>query len=237
MNTRQLNERADAELETLKEAGIVPTWQEVVEINYLSCLTQSPSSEMASARGEPMLIPGAVLWPFTLQAGSEWGRIAEWFDGIDDNAKAIGYLMAHGRRSCLRVRLASRGVARRAVFHWANKLPCTQGELNIATASILEQMQGIEDEVPARDDQADDDESTTTMELVSYLVLNTGLDADYWERRVSIGYINEQMRTIVRQGLADDKPQKDDPRIIAERNLAYYIMQIEEKRGEDGSEC
>ena len=90
-------------------------------------------------------------------------------------------------------------------------------------------MQGVEDEVPARDDQADDDESTTTMELVSYLVLNTGLDADYWERRVSIGYINEQMRTIVRQGLADDKPQKDDPRIIAERNLAYYIMQIEEK--------
>lgn len=235
MNTRQLSERAEAELETLKDLGIVPTWQEVVEINHLSWLTQSPSSEMSSARGEPMLIPGAVLWPFTLQAGSEWGRIAEWFDGVDDNAKAIGYLMAHGRRSCLRVRLASRDSARRAVFHWAKKLPCTQGELNIATASILEQMQGIENEVPAREDQADDDgANTTTMELVSYLVLNTGLDADYWERKVSISYIHEQMRAIVRQGMADDKPQKDDPRIIAERNLAYAIIQIE-KRGANGS--
>jgi hypothetical protein len=231
MNTRQLSDRASAELETLTDQGITPTWAEVVEINHLSWLTQSPTNEMASARGEPMRIPGAVLWPFTLQAGNEWDRIAEWFDGVDDNAKAIGFLMAHGRRSCLRVRLASRDAARRAVFSWAKRLPCTQGELNIATAAVLAQMKDVENEVPKREGQADDDDvESTSMELVSYLALNTGLEADYWERKVCIPYINEQIRAIVRQGLTDDKPQKDDPRIIAERNLAYAIMTIE-KRG------
>ena len=230
MNQRQLNDRASAELESLTDAGIVPTWAEVVEINHLAWLTQHPSCDMSSARGDPIRVAGAVLWPFTLQAGSEWDRIAEWFAGVDDNAKALGYLMAHGRRACLRVRLASRAPARRAVFHWANRLPCTQGELNIATAAILEQMQGVENEVPKRADQADDEESdTTNIELVAYLVQNTGLDADYWERKVCISYINEQIRTIVKQGMADDKPQKDDPRIIAERNLAYAIMKIEER--------
>jgi hypothetical protein len=72
------------------------------------------------------------------------------------------------------------------------------------------------------------------MELVSYLVLNTGLNAEYWERKVCIQFINDQVRTIARQGMTDDKPQKDDPRLIAERNLAYVIIQIEE-RGKDGS--
>ncbi len=233
MNQRQLNQRAKAELETLQESGIELTWSDVVEINHLAWMIESPSGSLLSARGEPVRIPGAILWPMTLQAHDWWLDHDEWFNGIDEQTKALGYLLAHGRRACLRARLATRPVARRAVFSWVRRLPCTVEELTIGVGTILEQGQGVEDEIPqdakAEELQDDDGGKLSTGQLVAFLVANTGLPGDYWERKVSAAFIGEQVQTIVRQGNCDDKPAKDDPRIVAERNLGYALMQIEDR--------
>jgi hypothetical protein len=235
----ELSDRARAELETLRDSGIEPTWTEVIQIHSLVELIKSPSNERLNARGNPVRIPGAILWPFTEQAGDWWNQNVDWFDGLKDKTRALGYLMAHGRRACLRARLASQPVARRAVSVWARRLPCRHDELLLAVGEVLESMQGVEDEIPesAKSDSiktADDSDTLTNAEAVAFLVANTGLEAEYWERKVCIPYFSEQIQTIVRQGRCDDTPAKDDPRIIAERNLGYVLMKIEERGPDDG---
>ena len=60
---QELSDRARAELETLRDAGIEPTWEEVIQIHSLVQQIHSPSNELLSARGNPTRIPGAILWP------------------------------------------------------------------------------------------------------------------------------------------------------------------------------
>ena len=146
--------------------------------------------------------------------------------------------MAHGRRVSLRARLASRPVARRAIFHWARSLKCTFAELQIAVGAVCEQMRMVENEIPenerVRSPEDDDKSGTSTGQLVAFLSTQTGIEPDFWERRACVPYIMEQIQSVIRQNQAEDKPLADDPRIIAERNLAYAIMQIEKRGIENG---
>jgi len=227
---KTLNPRAQAELEDLRDAGIEVTWQDVVTINHLSELVESPQNNMSSARGEPVRVAGAILWPFTLQGCGWWDDHKDWFEGVNEQTIALAYIMAHGRRASLRARLATQPVARRAISAWAKLLTCTMDELLIAVGTVLESMDTVADEVPTQDDEdANDAKGMSDGEMVAYLVANTGIEPDYWERKVSMPYIAEQVRRIIKQGDADDKPSRHDPRIIAERNLGYAIIQIESR--------
>jgi len=231
MNQRKLSELASAEIEELRDQGLNPTDQDIVTINALAWEIQHLTNEILSARGEPVRIPGAVLWPLTLQASDWWSSYGEWFTTLDEQTKALGFLMAHGRRVCLRSRLATRSVARRAVFAWGRHLPCTFAQLQIAVGSVLEQMRTNSDDTKRDEDEPD---RTSNGELIAFLMSSTGLDAEYWERRVSVPFINEQVRVIVKQLQVDDKPSKDDPRIIAERNMGLALKEIKERLTGDG---
>jgi len=239
MHQRKLSELASAEIDELRDQGMYPTDQDIVTINALAWEIQNPTNEILSARGEPVRIPGAVLWPLTLQASDWWSDYGKWFTTLDEQTKALGFLMAHGRRVCLRSRLATRSVARRAVFAWGRHLPCTFAQLQIAVGSVLEQMRTSGDDTNQADEEPDrtsggEPDRTSSGELIAFLVSSTGLDAEYWERRVSVPFINEQVRVIVKQLQVDDKPSKDDPRIIAERNMGFALKEIKERLAGDG---
>jgi len=59
---------AEAEIDGLAAEGITPTAAEIVHINALAHLVESPSSRVALARGRPVFVGGAYLWPITLYA-------------------------------------------------------------------------------------------------------------------------------------------------------------------------
>jgi hypothetical protein len=172
----ELSDRARGELETLKDAGINPTWDQVIQIHSLVEQIKSPSNERLNARGNPVRIPGAILWPLTEQANDWWDNSGiEWFSGLKEKTRALGYIMAHGRRACLRARLASQPVARRAVSVWFRRLPCTHAELMLAVGEVIESMEVIEDEIPASEKSdaiktADDGGTFTSAEAIAFLI-------------------------------------------------------------------
>ena len=177
-----------------------------------------------------MRVGGAVLWPFTLIASQWYESKAHWFNGVDEETYAIAYALAHGRRGTLRTSAHhDRRVARAAVLRWARSLSCTDGELVIAVAAMIDQMRRT-----ASDDgaQIEENEKATTAGITAFLAANTSEGPEYWESRVCVPYIVEMMRVIREQNSVDGKPLKDDPRIIAERNLGRAIERIKREHNE-----
>jgi len=218
----KLSDLASAEIEALQAEGIDLSPAEIVSINALGWAVESPESRRLLARGAPVEVAGAFLWPLTLYAQEWYGRVGCNLSGGVRQAYALGYAMSRqydpGEPLAIEGRTAERTVTR-----WARGLCCTFGELNVAIAQVLAQEEDYE-QPPAQTG------GMSFGDLSAFLAATTGDNPDYWERRCSAGYAYAVLDTIVRQNSAEKRPTIADPRIRAERALGWAIEKIRRDR-------
>jgi hypothetical protein len=227
---QKLSDLAKAELEELKDAGIQATPEEVVTINYLAAMVESPTARRELSRGRPVILTGGVaLWPRTISGALWW----EWFDSESaggDRLKtlAMAYSMAHGRdipTECYDIKIATD-----TVRVWSRQLRVTPAELDCAISEMLEQEDDGVEQPPT---DSDEDTSTTLQELAAVMVATAGGSPEMWERQVSIRYVCDMLTTITAQNQVENRPSDADPKIRAEKALGYAIMRVRDRHAQE----
>ena len=212
----KLSSYAEAEIETLQAEGVTLTPADIIAINALAWQVETQESRRLLARGIPVSVGGVTLWPLTIYA-------AEWYDRVGcrmgaQATYALAFAMAHGRDDGA-LDIEGRAAAK-AVKRWTRQLTCTDTELQVAMAQILDQDR--EPDLPQREDG----QTMTLGELVASVVAAVGGTADYWERRVSYGHVLAVVAAIGQQNRADGRPDANDPRLRADRALGYAVERI-----------
>jgi len=205
---RGLSDQAIAELAELRRIGVNITDSDIVLINALCWEIESPSNRIELARGRPIQVGGAWLWPRTIAA-------CEWFNtiGCECGNAALAYAQAHGREE---IELAGK----KEVKAWRKKLTCTDGEL--AAACMYIESQGESDELPK-----DPTEKTPTCgQIVIMMHSLHGGDVDMWERYVSLSYVVDMLTTSAIQAQADSGKSGNILKDRANLALAYAIHEI-----------
>lgn len=105
---------------------------------------------------------------------------------------------------------------------WFKTLRCTQSELRIAMAEILEADK--RDELPSRSD-----DRMTAGELAQMMVAEHGGTFEMWERQCSIRYIFEFLTTSRNQDEAERKKTNRDKRTLI---LARYVESLRRKKSD-----
>ena len=218
----RLSPLAEAEVDGLAADGITPTAAEIVHINALAHLVESPTSRVALARGRPVAVGGVYLWPMTL-AGSDWFRnVGGNLPGQTLQIYALAYAMAHGRKELPWDAREAQGVVRA----WGHSLKCRMAELEAAIGGVVDQ-----DEPPP--DTGETARSATAGELSVMLAAMTSTDPAVWEYQCSLTYVLAMLDTLVAQNAAKGESTKHDPRIKAERALGLVVHRIR-KRAQRG---
>jgi hypothetical protein len=161
-------------------------------------------------------LAGVVLWPLTLRA-------LDWLERnkirMDVVTPAMGYAMAYGRSDGTELDTEGRD-ATRAVNVWYRALRCTAKEFQ-------EAVQQVDDQDAKPETPPDLDGNPMSIgDFCAFLCATCGADADFWERRVSLGHCLATLSMYVMQNHADKRPCAQDPRIIAERAMGYAIDKI-----------
>jgi len=212
----QLSDLARAELETLAAEGILPSWDDVAELNALGWQVETPETRRELARGSPVSVGGVTLRPLTLAGWAWFERVGE--QCRDQNA-ALAYAMAHGSDATLDDMTTAN------VREWRRKIRATERELVLAVAEVIDQDRGPE--LPPRKD------SPGLADLSAVIVAAVGGDPDTWERQVRIGYVGEVMAAVARsQGTGDGKPDPNDPRIQAQAAIIWAVKKIRQRHAE-----
>jgi len=217
--TARLSDYAKVTIDGIQADGIALTPVEIVTINALAWQVESPEGRRQLARGIPIEIGRATLWPQTLAA-------AEWYDRVGHTMRpswlatiALGYSMAHGYSEGSE--LDATGLrAWAAVAVWYARLRCRPAAFILAVAEILEQE--AEFELPP-------DPDATKLQIGEFsaaLAAATGISPEFWERRCSQGYAFASLHAIAKQDHADDTPLETDPKLRAERALGWYEEKI-----------
>lgn len=213
---RQLSNQAEAEINELRRIGVNVTDADIVLINALCWEIEKPSHRIELARGRPIQVGGAWLWPRTIAA-------CVWFENIGcnigDGRDALAYAQAHGRDEDLEK------AGREEVKAWRKNLTCTQDELTLATYFI--ESQGDSDEMP-KDTTGD---APSAGQLVVLMHSLHGGDVAMWERYVSLGYVVDMLTTSAMQSSAEGKESnilKDRANIA----LAYALHKIQKREKE-----
>jgi len=220
----KLSELAEAEIESLRAEGITLTPAEIIEINALGWAVESPETRRLLARGAPVAVGGATLWPMSLYAQDWFDRVGCHLDSNMRQTYALAYAMAHGRDEGEPLVIEGR-TAEKAVSRWAKSLKCTFGELNVAISQILQQDEDAEQPPSETGGMAMGDFS-------AFLASACGGDPDFWERRCAAGYTHAVLDCMVRQNSAEGHKTLADPRIKAERALGWAIEKIKKSRQE-----
>ena len=217
---------AQAEIDDLRAAGIEPTAAEIVRINWLAWQVQDPATRLALARGVPVPLGRAYLWPLTLAAG-------EWVVAIADKLPArlqdaaTAYAMAHGRGDADALPY-DRLDAEKAVRDWLRALHATPAELAEACQQVL--AQGETDEQQPRRDIDDPVSDMSAGDMSAFLTAACGGPPDIWERQCSIQYATAVMRAVIDQAASDGKPVRGHQTIAATKALGWYVKMIIESR-------
>lgn len=213
----KLSDLARVELETLQAEGIVPTWDDVAELNALGWQVCTPEVRRELSRGSPVALGDQWLRPLTLAAWAWFERVGETCH--DQNA-ALAYAMAHGSDEALDV--ATRADVRR----WYRRLRVTEREVLFAVAEVIDQ-----DRTPELPRKGS---GNGMAEIGAVAMAHCGGTPDMWERHVRIGYIGEVLAAIGRtSGAADGKPDPTDPRIQAQAAMIWAVEKIRRRhRGE-----
>jgi len=230
----KLNDLAEAELASLRAEGITPTDADIVKLNALGWAVEHPHSRIALARGNPVHVGGAVLWPLTLR-GSDWlGRVGDtlvpgWLSRVGHpnivkgiQAYAVAYAMAHGYSEGGELDADGEDAAD-AVVRWASGLRCTAGALMEAVEQVLDQDSGPD--LPPNPDG----KPMTQGDFSAFLAATCGATPEFWERRCAASYASSVLIQVARQNAVDGKPVAGDPRILAERALGWAAEQIRER--------
>lgn len=214
--TAKLNSLARAEIEKLESGGIRPTPDEIVEINALGWAIHTPETRRLLSRGRPVPLGSVWLWPLTMRA-IEWMRENEY--PLDTITPAMGYAMAYGRSEGNELDATGRQ-AEVAVKRWFHSLRVTRSE-------FIEAVQQVDAQESRPDLPPNPDGKPMSMgDFCAFLSATCGADAEFWERRCSIGFCFSVMATIAMQNHHDKRPCAQDPRLIAERAMGYAIEKI-----------
>jgi hypothetical protein len=202
---------AEIELDALADAGITPTPAEIVELSALGHLVETPETSGMMARGEPVRVGGAVLWPFTYSG-------AHWYDSVGDTCQdphaALAYCFAHGHSDSIH------DATDKDVRAWRDKLTCTRGELDVAIMQVVSQ--DADAELPRRKDE----EKSSHHSLVATLIAAAGGTPDMWERQMSISYVRRVMDAIIAHNAERGKSDDGDPRLRAQVALYWAAEKI-----------
>jgi len=216
---RTLSSQAEAEIEILRNKGVVLSDADIVLINALCWEIETPSNRVELARGKPVAVGGVWLWPRTIAA-------VAWYEDIGcligDGQVSLAYSMAHSYDADLE----RRGWL--DVLKWRCCLRCTKAALMQAVACVIEQDE--KDEIPA----GKKDSSATVSQLAMTMHALHGGEVDMWERRVSMGYVVDMLLTSATQASADGKDATDYMRTRANLALALALDKIV-KRSKDQS--
>jgi len=217
---------AQAEIDDLRAAGIEPTAAEIVRINWLAWQVQEPSTRLALARGVPVPLGRAYLWPLTM-AASEWlSAIGERLpERLRDAATA--YAMAHGRGDVVSLPY-DLPAAQKAVRGWLGALRATPAELSEACQQVL--AQGEVDEQPPSRNEDGPAPVMSAGEMSAFLTAACGGPPDIWERQCSIQYAIGVLRAVVAQAQAEQGVACQSPAITATKALGWYCKQVVAKR-------
>ena len=208
---------ANAEIERLRADGIEPTPHDVIHINALAELVETPSTRLSLARGRPVAVGGASLWPLTLAAADWFDAVGQRLGGRTMQVHALAYAMANGSLDLS----YDANIAEKSVCRWAKRLRCRMPALVEAVS-----------QVQAQDSILDTGETgprSTPGEISMMLTAMTGIKPDVWEYQCSIAYVLALLAAIVAQNAADGQSTKHDPRIKAERALGLAVHRIKER--------
>lgn len=207
---------AQIELDQLADLGITPTPAEIVEMSALGWEVETSDTTQYLARGVPVRVGGAVLWPLTLAAG-------DWYDRkgtrYRDTHGALAYAMAHGHTEAIAT------ATEKDVRQWVRKLTCTRGQLDVAISEVL--AQDTEADMPPEKQDA----KHSAIPLTATLLAAVGGTPEMWERQMSIGYIRRVMDAVVMQNTEQGKSSASDPRLRAQVAL-YYAAEKVRKRAQ-----
>ena len=222
----KLCDLASAELEALAGEGIACTPGEILRIQWLAQQVETPAARMALARGNPVHVGGAVLWPLTMAADQWWRAASPYATTNREQIAVAAYAMAHCRAiDGLETVAPDRAVS--VAGRWLKGLQCRPEEVVEAVALVQEQ----DDIEPDITDPKRQHSETSASGLVALLCALVGGPPDVWERQVAIGYIRQQLEASYAQIAA--KAGHDAAatrRIDATRNLGLAVEEIRQSR-------
>lgn len=215
--SHKISKYAKSLIERLRSEGFALTDDDLFLLVSLCNELSSGERRMELARGRPVAVGGAVLWPLTLAA-------MDWYERVGTHAPmpdvAAGYAMAHGRE---------RDIATSTwedVKRWFHRLLATEGELRAAVLEVL--AQGSEPDAPTAKG------TLSPGELSAIMVAQHGGTPEQWEHYVSCDYIIDLIGTAAAQAATGD-PAK----FLRDRRHTQIVCAIEQikKRGAaDGSQ-
>jgi len=229
-----LSELAEAEINELKNNGLTLTLDQMIWINDLARKVENPDGGKARAAiGEPIPAGGVWLYPFTIQSHIWYEKVLDWFVGSDKlSLFCMAYALAHSREHKAFDKLTEYSEIKKVIKIWGKSLDCTYAELLIAVNRI---MASYDDEVPLEQDSNNDKDFVIEYDyLISKLCANVGQSPEFWLSDVSREYFFKQLQTLIRQEQAnDDKPDINDPYVVAVRNLGRAIISIKQTNKAD----
>lgn len=213
-----LSPLAAAEIASLEAEGIVLSAEDVARIDALARRVEKPQQQLTLARGKPIAIGGAVLWPMTLAASDWFQTVGCEMGGQIMQTFALAYAMAHGDKELP----YDPETARTCVTAWKRKLRCRYTQLVTAIRLIHEQLDLLET-VEATQQRASIADITLMMSAL------TGIAPAVWEYQCSIPYVLQMLDTLTAQHFSDNSSNVSVPTLKAERAIGLAIHRLRKK--------
>lgn len=222
-DTAKLSLIAQAEIDLLVQDGVDVTPSDIVRINALAWNIDSPETRLALAKGIPVAVGGATLWPLTLQAYDWYERVGCTFTNEEDAQDALAYAMAHCYGDDATFNVVG-GKARRAAIKFRKRLRCTRKELLEAISQVTRQ----EENEPIPPDP--EGKELALGDLSALLCAMSGIPAEEFERRMSMNHALRVLHyTMMKQAQASGASATDDSHIRAEIAMGLYIHGVRER--------
>jgi len=214
----RLSDLAEVEIEGLRAEGIDPTPAEVVAVNAIAHAIATPQARIELARGRPVEVGGATLYPMTMH-GHAWFRdTGSTFGNDRTQLRAMAYAMAHGGQDMP----TGRDRAAKAIGVWVAGLHCTEAQLEEAVRQVHDQE---DTDLGATDHKG----GGALGDLSVTLAAMTRTDPAIWEHRVCLSYATATLERMVELNERDGNAGgavKNDPRMRAEWIMGRYLQRI-----------
>lgn len=223
----RLTDQAAAEIEGLEAEGMRLTPSEILKLNAVCYQIEHPASRIELARGRPVQVGGAWLWPLTLYGADWFERVSPLFKRDNAALNALIFALAHGREDKAFDFPDAEAVKR--VRQWRRTLRARQVEIEEAADVVLRQ------DMMSLSTGESSEGKPSWGDLSSELTAMLGGNPEVWERHVSLSYAMECLRTIRAQNDADGKSSRHDPRLRANKALAEIKSRIRKRHAKERS--
>ena len=223
LDAARLSDHAKARIEELQGEGITLSPEQIVRINALGWNIESPETRLALARGVPVAVGGAVLWPMTLRAYDWHCRVANDMTTVRLSYFALAYAMAHGYSDGAELDVYGQQAVD-TVEAWGNGLRCHIDALVEAMAQIIQQDEeepGVQDDEPTR---------MGVGNLSVNVSAITGMAPDDVERKMCVSHaIAIAHTTLETQAAVAGSKYRPPSYVRATQAMALYIKEIREQ--------